>query len=83
MLAKYVEKLWKTGLVHGDLSEFNIMMLREKPYIIDIGQAVSTESPIAKELLNRDLHNLQRLAEKYKIIFDAEKAFGRIISFHS
>ncbi len=47
-------------LVHGDLSEYNIMVKDEVPYIIDVGQATPLDEEGASELLIRDLYNLTR-----------------------
>ncbi len=57
--------MWKNGLVHGDLSEYNIMMTDNGPYLIDCGQAVLTTHPRAEEFLIRDKRNLLRYFSKY------------------
>lgn len=49
----------KAGLVHADLSEFNILF-SDKPYIIDMGQAVTLDHPGAKKFLVRDIANINR-----------------------
>ena len=46
------------NLSHGDLSEYNILNVREKPQIIDVGQAVPKEHPMYEELLKRDMKNI-------------------------
>ncbi len=48
----------EAGLVHADLSEYNIVVWREKPWIIDVGQAVLVTHPHAEEFLARDIQNL-------------------------
>jgi len=48
----------KAGLVHGDLSEYNVMVWRKKPVIFDMSQGVSLEHPLSDLLLSRDLDNL-------------------------
>ena len=53
------------NLSHGDLSEYNILNVREKPYIIDVGQAVPKEHPMHEELHNRDMKNVHRFWKKY------------------
>ncbi|MEM0372382.1 MAG: RIO1 family regulatory kinase/ATPase [archaeon] len=78
-LASFVKKMWKHGLVHGDLNEFNVMMDGEKPLLIDIGQAMSTSHPIALELLERDLASIAKLAKKYNVAFDSEKELKSIV----
>ena len=47
-------------LVHGDLSNYNILNLNEEPVIIDVSQSVVLDNPIAKELLERDINTLVR-----------------------
>jgi len=50
----------KAKLVHGDLSEYNILMHDGMPYIIDCGQAMLTDHPNAIEFLKRDVKNINR-----------------------
>jgi len=60
-LMRYVRALYtKAKLVHGDLSEYNVMMYMGKPIIFDMAQSVSIDHPRAKEFLSRDLTNLER-----------------------
>ena len=40
MIIKQIKALYNGGLVHADLSEYNILVYQEKPYLIDMGQAV-------------------------------------------
>ena len=48
----------KGGLVHGDLSEYNIMIWDEKPVIFDISQALLKDHPLAESLIERDIINV-------------------------
>ncbi len=48
----------KAGLVHADLSEYNILYYRKNPYIIDVGQSVSVKHPRANEFIRRDIKNI-------------------------
>lgn len=50
----------KAGLVHADLSEYNIMIFEKKPVIIDVSQAVLTIHPNAEEFLRKDISNIDR-----------------------
>ncbi len=60
-LLTYIKKLYKeAGLVHGDLSEYNVMMWRDKPVLFDVSQAVSLKHPMAESFLRRDLENLRQ-----------------------
>jgi RIO kinase 1 len=66
----YMKKMHKKGLVHGDLSEFNILNFHEKPVIIDMSQGTVTESQNAQELLTRDIRNVCRYFKKQGIKTD-------------
>ncbi len=56
-----VKRLYrKAGLVHADLSEYNVMIWKGKPVLFDVSQAVPREHPMASEFLHRDLKNLSR-----------------------
>jgi RIO kinase 1 len=58
-IAEAVKTLYqKAQLIHGDLSEYNIMMLGKQPVLIDFAQAVPTEHPMAANFLRRDLDQL-------------------------
>jgi len=54
----------KANLVHGDLSEFNVMIFEDRHYIIDVSQAVPLTHPNSHELLIRDLRNIHRYFSK-------------------
>lgn len=55
-IAEAVRRLYQRAqLVHGDLSEYNIMIVRSEPVIFDFAQAVPPEHPMANEFLKRDL----------------------------
>lgn len=59
-LFKYIKRLYRIAeLVHADLSEYNVLMLKE-PTIIDVSQAVPLEHHNAEEYLERDIMNLVR-----------------------
>ncbi|WP_455279466.1 serine protein kinase RIO [[Eubacterium] cellulosolvens] len=58
-LIKNITKLYRQArLVHGDLSEYNIMIWKNKVVIFDLSQAVRLEHPMAKNFLKRDLSNI-------------------------
>lgn len=71
----------KAKLVHGDLSEFNILYHNQKPYIIDISQAVSIQHPKAEVYLVRDIKNILNYFEKLGIRTpDPEKFYYEVIN---
>ena len=47
-------------LVHGDLSEYNILVWDGEPIMIDCGQAMTADHFNAKEFLMRDIGNINR-----------------------
>jgi len=67
----------KAGIVHADLSEYNILMAKEEPILIDFAQAVVREHPLANEFLKRDVFNLTKFFGKYFEI-DEKKVFEYI-----
>ena len=74
----YVKKLYDAGLVHGDLSEFNILNHDEKPVFIDMSQCTSLETPNSDELFERDVRNVCRFFKKIKLDKDPEKIIKKI-----
>ncbi len=66
-LLEDMKNLYSIGLVHGDLSPFNIIQTPKGPYIIDIGQAVVLKHPKAQEFLERDVRNILNYFKKYGI----------------
>ena len=58
-LIKQVVRMLCAGIVHGDLSEFNILVGTDGPVIIDLPQAVDAAgNNHAKSMLERDVNNL-------------------------
>jgi RIO kinase 1 len=79
ILIDFISKMYnKAKLVHGDFSAFNVLMHRNKPYIIDLGQGVLIEHPNALEYLKRDIHNLVNYFKKFNIQADENKIYNTI-----
>jgi RIO kinase 1 len=61
LLLTYMKRLYqKAELVHGDLSEYNLMIWKGKLIMFDMSQSVPTSHPLAQFLLNRDITNVNR-----------------------
>ena len=59
-LIRQVVRMLCLGLIHGDLSEFNVLVAPEGPVIIDLPQAVNAAgNNAALALLERDVNNLR------------------------
>lgn len=67
-----IKKMYEAGLVHADISEFNLL-LGDVPYLIDFGQGVLTRHPNAEKFLRRDVKNVLRYFEKFGYKRDFEK----------
>ncbi len=77
-IIKNVRRLYQRAeLVHADLSEYNIMLL-DKPYLIDMGQAVLKDHPMAPSYLRRDIRNLVRFFSKFGVKVDADDILEEI-----
>jgi RIO kinase 1 len=72
-LSDYISLLYnEADLVHADFSEFNVLYDGE-PVVIDMGQSVTLEHPMASKFLARDVTNIARYFEKkYGIGSEAE-----------
>ena len=59
-LNRAVVQMLCLGLIHGDLSEYNVLVSPEGPVIIDLPQVVSASgNNAARTMLLRDVHNLR------------------------
>ncbi|MGE0356083.1 MAG: PA4780 family RIO1-like protein kinase [Burkholderiales bacterium] len=65
-LIREVVRMLAAGVVHGDLSEFNILLGAEGPVIIDLPQAVDAAgNNHAPRMLVRDVDNLRRFLGRF------------------
>ncbi|NQZ33630.1 MAG: serine protein kinase RIO [Oceanospirillaceae bacterium] len=59
LMMTYISRMLYAGIVHGDLSEFNVLMDQYGPVIIDLPQAVdAAANNHAKSMLLRDVANM-------------------------
>ena len=73
-----MRKLYKAGLVHADLSAFNILNFEENPIFIDMSQATVKEHPRAEEFLVRDVKNICAFFNKCGLKADEKAVLKRI-----
>ncbi|MBI2101633.1 serine protein kinase RIO [Candidatus Woesearchaeota archaeon] len=69
-----MKKLHKAGLVHADLSAFNILNYNEMPVFIDFSQCTTLESSRAEYYLERDIRNICNFFRKIGLNVDEAKA---------
>jgi len=75
---KQIKTLYKAGLIHADLSGFNILNHNEKPVMIDMSQTTTKENPHAKEYIKRDIHNICQQFKKWGMKIDEEEVMEEI-----
>jgi RIO kinase 2 len=75
-----IREAYRLGIVHGDLSEFNVMVDEGQCWLIDWPQWVETSHPNAGDLLARDIENiLQYFKRKYGIEYAFDEALARVV----
>lgn len=74
-----MKRLHKAGLVHSDLSAFNILNYNEKPVFIDFSQCTTLDSSRANEFLERDIRNICNFFRKIGLKVDELKVKKEII----
>lgn len=72
-IIKEIKKLYKAGLVHADLSAFNILNYKEKPIFIDFSQCSPITISRKDEFLERDITNIVNFFKKLGLKPDKEK----------
>lgn len=71
----------RAGLVHGDLSEYNIMIWRNRPVLFDVSQAVPVSHPMAEFLLRRDLSNLSKFFIRLGVkVLSVDECYKKVTS---
>jgi len=81
MVLTYMMRLYrKADLVHGDLSEYNIMLWKSKPVLFDMSQSVPSSHPLAQSLLERDLVNVNRFFSRLGVkVLEADVAYRKVV----
>jgi RIO kinase 1 len=58
VVREYMRRLYDAGLVHGDLSEYNVVVYDSELCLLDLGQAVTVHHPNSRDFLERDCYNV-------------------------
>jgi RIO kinase 1 len=73
--------LTAAGLVHADLSPYNLLWWRDRLVIIDVPQAVEfATNPEAPDLLHRDLENVAAWFTRRGLDVDLEATFAELLA---
>jgi len=75
VVREYMRRLHTAGLIHGDLSEYNMIIHDGELVIIDLGQAVTVHHPNASDLLHRDCENVASFFSRQGLDTDADELF--------
>jgi RIO kinase 1 len=81
IIVTYIKRLYqKAKIVHGDLSEYNIMMWKGKPVVFDVSQSVSLQHPLADFMLRRDLDNVNRFFKRLDVdVYPVEELYKKVV----
>lgn len=78
-IIKNLKALYKAGLVHADLSKFNILNFEQEPVFIDFSQATLLKHPEAEAFLRRDISNVVGYFKNQGLKFDEEEVYNKIV----
>ena len=81
-LVAYMRRMYQVcRLVHADLSEYNILFHKDKPWIIDVSQSVEHDHPHSLEFLRMDIKNVNNFCKKKEVVVLSDrKVFDYVIS---
>lgn len=75
---KNMARLHQLGLVHADLSPFNILNRDQNPVFIDFSQATSLEHAMAHDYLQRDVRNICAFFRKLGVNAEEKKTLKHL-----
>lgn len=74
-----MQKMYSLGIIHADLSEYNVMVNEDHCWIIDWPQWVECSHPNADDLLRRDVETIVTFFNrKYRMGIDPDDALSAI-----
>lgn len=80
MIIEEVAKFYRRGIVHGDLSQYNVLVSSEGIWIIDFPQSVEVGEEGWKEMLERDIRNIVTYFNRtYRMEKDINSVLDRIM----
>lgn len=66
---RYIKIMYRNcQIVHADLSSYNLLWKDKTVYVIDVGQAVEIQHPLAHQFLLRDCQNVVKVKAIYLVL---------------
>lgn len=78
-IIEQMRKMYSLGLVHADLSSFNIIVHEGKPYFIDVGQSVLLKHPRAQQFLEHDVQEIVNFFSKRGVVASFAETLERVV----
>jgi RIO kinase 2 len=80
-ILELVRGAYQRGVIHADLSEFNVMVRDGECILIDWPQWVERDHPNGEAILRKDVDNILRyFKRKYMLAYDSEEALRCVMS---
>lgn len=78
VVVEYASRLYDAGIVHGDLSEYNVLVHDGELVVIDMGQTVTVEHPRADDMLEKDCENVARFFSSLGVETSRDEVLKRV-----
>ncbi|SDR26789.1 serine/threonine-protein kinase Rio1 [Natronobacterium texcoconense] len=80
VMREYMRRLYSAGIIHGDLSEYNVVFDEGQLVIIDVGQAVTVHHPNSRDFLERDCENVASFFSRQGLETDPDELLEFVTS---
>ncbi|ELY79502.1 serine/threonine-protein kinase Rio1 [Natrinema gari] len=82
VMREYMRRLYSAGLIHGDLSEYNVVFDETEGQLvfIDLGQAVTVHHPNSRDFLERDCRNVAGFFSRQGLAVTADDLLAFVTS---
>ncbi|ELY43805.1 RIO1 family regulatory kinase/ATPase domain-containing protein [Natronorubrum tibetense] len=80
VMREYMRRLYSAGIIHGDLSEYNVVFDEGQLVIIDVGQAVTVHHPNSRTFLERDCRNVASFFSRQGLETDEDELLEFVTS---
>lgn len=78
IIIEEIREMYRRGVVHGDLSKYNILVNPEGVWIIDFPQFVDASEVLSEDFLRRDIENVIR---HFKRTYGIEKDINSVLQY--